>query len=198
MNDSIKSDLSEIKNQFSTYLRNPVDNIKKLPDWEWRRILISVLLITSICGMISGLIHQAFGRVLYGFFLMPILTLIVISISSLFFYYVFQIFFERLIEFRKLFTVVFFANVPFFIFQTISELFPPISLIGLAFTALLLIVAFVENFQLPRPFIAKLIAFIYLLFVVISIFTYVKSYLDFKETRRSSNDKKAPPVYLGR
>lgn len=119
LKNEIKSDLFEIKQILIPFIKQPVANIKKLPDWHWRTLIIAQVLMTSFSGMLSGLFQRSVPSILFGFFMMPLLTLMTVSISSLFFYYTFQIFTEKHIEFRKVFTAVFFANIPFFIFQTI-------------------------------------------------------------------------------
>ena len=145
---NLLADLREIFLALQNYLKHPVQEIRKLPNWEWRRLIIAQVIVTMISGALAGLIHHSLFAVFLNLIFMPTVTLITVFISSLFFFYTFQIFSERIIEFRLIFTAVFFANVPFFIFQIIMVFFPPILLVGLAFTALLLIVAFVDNFQL--------------------------------------------------
>jgi hypothetical protein len=147
-------------------------------------------------GILAGLIHHSVGAIFMGMILTPILTLITTFISSLFFYYTFQIFSEKILDFKALFTVVFFANVPFFVFQVISGFFPPILLVGLAFTAMLLIVALVDNFQLPKRFTTRLIVIIYVVFVA----TYAIAWWTTGHSAdhwRTPTEKDAPEVKLG-
>lgn len=169
--------------------------MKHLPKWEWRRIIFAQILITAASGALSGLIHRSIGSIIWNMIQTPILTFITTFVSSLFFYYTFQIFNERIIDFKMLFTTVLFANIPFFIFQIISGFFPPILLIGLAFSAFLMIVGFVENFQLPRRFVARLIAGLYVLFVA----TYGLAWWSMSKSneRWHSRSDDAPEVHLG-
>jgi hypothetical protein len=194
---NIQDDLIEIKNTLFLYLQKPIEQIKHLPEWEWRRLIIAQIIVTMISGMLGGIVHLSFTSVIFGLFFMPLLTLLTVGISTLFFYYVFQVFTDKLIEFRKLFTAVFFANIPFFALQIIYSLFPPISLIGLAFTALLLIVAFVENFQMQRKFVSRLIISIYVLFLVITVLSYVQSQLALNRWRSGDGLDRVPEVRLG-
>lgn len=195
--NELKNDLFEIKNTLIPFIKQPVLQIKKLPDWHWRTLIFAQILMTALSGILSGLFQRSATSILFGFFMMPILTLVTVSISSLFFFYTFQIFTEKHIEYRKIFTAVFFANIPFFIFQTISAIFPPISLVGLAFTSLLLVVAFVENYQVPRQFILRLIAAIYLLFAVITIFSYFQSRIQMSKYQTRDGFDKIPEIKLG-
>ena len=161
--------LIPLLHELKVFLKQPVKEIRSAPDWSWQQILT---------------VHV---------FIMPFLTAIMITISTLFFYYIFQIFGDRIIHFRKLLTVVLLANIPFFIFQIMSGLFPPITLFGLGFSALLLIVGLIDNFQLPRKFVIKLIAGIYVLFFII----YASSRINDLEWGKRNNSLNAPEVKLG-
>jgi hypothetical protein len=158
-------------------------------------VILAQVIVTMISGVLSGIVHRSIGSIFWNIIQTPILTLITTFISSLFFYYTFQIFNERIIDFKKLFTTVFFANIPFFIFQIISGFFPPVLLIGLAFTAFLLIVGFVENFQLPRKFVIRLVAGLYVVFVA----TYGLAWLSMSKSNEKWHSKSddAPEVRLG-
>lgn len=193
--NTLQSDLQIIFNEIKRYLRHPIHEIKQVPDWEWRRLLTAQFAFTALTGALAGLANVSVHSVIFGFLLMPALTLLVLAISTLFFFYVFQILSDRLISFRKLFTVVFFANIPFFLFQIISGHFPPITLFGLGFSAFLLIVGLVENFELPRATTVRLIAGVYILFFLV----YVASRFNDSDLQRSwrNRSEKAPEVQLG-
>jgi len=195
MTTSLQTDLQEIYRAIKSYLKHPVQEIRKLPNWEWRRVILAQVIVTVICGFLTGLIFRSPLNMLMGMFVTPIIALLVAMISSLVFFYTFQIVSEKLIELRLIFTAVFFANVPFFLFQIIVGLFPPISLVGLAFTALLLIVAFVDNFQLSRKFVTRLIAGIY----IVMVLTYVLAWYTSSHSAEHWHpvEESAPNVKLG-
>ncbi len=192
----LQIDLREIFFSLRSFLKHPVQEIRKIPHWEWRRLILAQLLVTMISGFLAGLIHHSVYAIFLNMLLMPILTLITAFISSLFFFYTFQIVSEKIIEFRLIFTAVFFANVPFFIFQIIMGYFPPILLVGLAFTGLLLIVAFVDNFLLPRKFVTRLIAGIYVIFVMTYLVAWFSTNHSTDNWHESSTS--APAVQLGK
>jgi hypothetical protein len=185
--------LIPLLHELKIFLRQPIKEIRSAPDWSWQQILIVHAFVTALTGFCSGLANRSLHSSIFGLFIMPFLTAVMITISTLFFYYVFQIFGDRVIHFRKLFTVVLLANIPFFIFQIMSGLFPPITLFGLGFSALLLIVGLIDNFQLPRKFVMKLIAGIYILFFII----YASSRINDLEWGKRSNSLNAPEVKLG-
>ncbi len=186
-----------LKSVLLRFLRHPLEEIKNVPDWQWSRILILHVAIAASTGALSGLAEQ---RVLFGivagFFFKPFVTLTLMGISSLFFYYCFQIFAEMTVSFRRLFTVVLFANIPQFLFQTIEGFVPPIALVGMAFTALLLLVGFVENFKLNRKLAIRLLSFLYVIFFVLWIWNNFNSAKFERAWRTDSSD--APEVELGK
>ena len=81
---------------------------------------------------------------------MPVVSTIAALLMSTFLYYYFHFFENRTENFRKLFTLVVLASIPFYLFQILSEYVSFISVIGFAFTSLLGVVALVENFSLER------------------------------------------------
>jgi hypothetical protein len=101
-------------------------------------------------GVLAGLIKFNFLRVAAGLFIMPVVSTIAALLMSMFLYYYFQFFEDRTENFRKLFTLVVLASIPFYLFQILSEYVSFISVIGFAFTSLLGVVALVENFALER------------------------------------------------
>ncbi len=192
---NLKIDLREIFLALRNYLKHPVQEIRKLPTWEWRRLILAQVVVTMFSGLLSGVIHHSLFAIFFNMILTPILSLITAFISSLFFFYTFQIFSEKTVEFRSLFTAVFFANVPFFIFQIVMGYFPPILLVGLAFTAILLIVAFVDNFQLPRKLVSRLIGGIYVIFVLTYLLAWYTTSHSTDHWHQTLED--APAVQLG-
>lgn len=132
------------------FVKNPVQRIKVLPDWNWQSVFTVQILLALGSGILAGLIKLNFYRVLYGLFLMPIVTTISALLLTLFIYYYFQFFENRSESYRKLFILVILASIPFYLFQIVSEYFAPISLIGFGFTALLAVIGLCENFQVEK------------------------------------------------
>ncbi len=165
----ITAELLECKEFLIAFLKHPLKEISRVPDWSWQRILLFQVVFTMCTGALGGLISLHVFSIITQMILVPILTLITLSVSCLFFYYAFQIFADRTIDFRPLFATVFFANIPFFIFQIIAMYLSPISIIGLAFTAMLLIVAFVDRFLIPKKIVVRLIGALYVVFIAIWI-----------------------------
>jgi len=154
------------------------------------------VLVAAITGALSGLVGRSFLGIISGAIFTPILTLITILVSSLFFYYTFQIFAGVTLPFRRIATVVFFATLPFFIFKILSDLVPPIVLIGLAFTSVILIVGFVENFRLPKKLVVRIILGVYVMIFLVWAWGRWDS-LRLERNWRPDTTLEAPEVHLG-
>lgn len=151
----------EVFNYIVHYLRHPVEKIKHLPDWNWAVLLITLIVMSMASGVLTGLVPPNFFRVMGGIIISPLVGITTTFIGSLFIYYYFQVYEKRTCSLRKIFTLVLFANIPFFIFQVGSELIPPITLVGFAFTALLMAVGLTENFQMDKRRSTRLVTILF-------------------------------------
>lgn len=178
------------------YIRQPVQEIRNLPDWQWPELIVTQIAITAPCGILSGIVSRSPFSIFTGAFTLPILTLIYTAAFCLFFYFTFQIFARKTVSFRQLYTLIFFANIPFYVFQIFQSVLPPMTLIGLAFTAFIMSVGFVENFKLEKKMVLRLIGTLYFLFFLvwgIAKYDSIKSEKSFREEMRE-----APEVHLGK
>ncbi|MGZ3774843.1 MAG: Yip1 family protein [Pseudobdellovibrionaceae bacterium] len=176
---SSKETAKEILNYLLTYLRHPIEKIKTLPNWNWTILLLTTVVISMGSGVLSGLIPPNFFRIMGGLIISPVVGVVTTSIGSLFVYYYFQVFEKRTCSLRKIFTLILFANVPFFIFQILSELLPPITLAGFAFTALLLAVGLTENFQMEKRRALRLVTILFAIVFIIWLWNRINiSHLD--------------------
>lgn len=132
------------------FLKHPVEKIKILPDWNWTILIITLISVSMGSGVITGLVPPNFFRIMGGIVISPLVGVVTTGLGALFIYYYFQVYEKRTCSYRKIFTLFLLANIPFFIFQVGSELVPPITLVGFAFTALLLAVGLTENFQMDK------------------------------------------------
>ncbi len=143
-------DLKALIAELIEFVKNPVQRIKLLPDWNWKSVFTVQILLALASGILAGLIKLNYYRVLYGLFLMPVVTTISALLLTLFIYYYFQFFENRSENYRKIFIFVILASIPFYLFQIVSEYFAPISLIGFGFTSLLGIIGLCENFHVEK------------------------------------------------
>lgn len=194
--DHLLNEFYEVKIFLNRFLRHPINEIKNVPDWHWYRLIGVHSVLAALSGALRGFVDQKISfSIVAGLFISPILTLISLAVASLFFYYTFQIFLQKTVSPRRLFTVVMLANIPQLLFQIVSGYVPPISLVGMAFTALLLLVGFAENFQLEKRIVIRLIGFIYALFLALWIWGRVSS----SQLEKNWNQDRysAPEVKLG-
>ncbi|MFZ3229386.1 MAG: YIP1 family protein [Pseudobdellovibrio sp.] len=143
-------DLQKLIRYLIEFVKNPIQGISILPDWNWPSVLTIQILLALASGVLAGLLKLNIYRLLYGLFLMPIVTTVSALLLTLFLYYYFQFFENRTESYRKLFILIILSSIPFYLFQIISEYFAPITLIGFSFTTLLAIVGLCENFKVER------------------------------------------------
>lgn len=162
-------DFRELVRFLVEFVKQPVQQISRLPDWNWASLFVFHLLLSIASGVLAGLLKFNFYRVAAGIFLMPIVSTACALMMTLFLYYYFQFFEKKIESFRKLFTLVVLASIPFYLFQILSEYFSPISLVGFAFTSLLAIVGLCDNFRVERKRSYKIVGPIFALVVLVWI-----------------------------
>lgn len=194
--DQLRQEIIESKNTLLQFLRHPLVQMKQMPDWTWKRLFIVLIIIASSTGVLAGFLEKKIIlSIIAGLILTPILTAIQITVASVFFYYLFQIFANKTVPFRQLFTVVLFAFIPQLILNIAVGYVPPIALVGMLFSALLLCVGFVENFQLPKKMVLRMVAILYVIFFLIWIWGRISSSKLEKTWHEENNN--APEVHLG-
>mgnify|MGYP000735840980 CR=1 FL=1 len=158
-----KINIKELIDFLISFIKQPVTKITELPDWSWFSLLVVQILLALVSGFLAGLIKLNIYRVLFGIFIMPVVSTIAALLLAMFLYYYFQFFENRVESYRRLFTLVILSSIPFYLFQIISEYFAPVTLIGFAFTSLLGIIGLNENFKLTRKRSAQLVGVLFVL-----------------------------------
>ena len=149
------------------FFKNPIEHIKRLPKWSLRNIVLVHFLFSIASGSVAGLITLKFWNILFGVLAFPFISMTLTLVLSSFIYYYFQVFERRSVNFVELLTLVVFANFPFFVFQIASNYIPIISIVGLLFTGMLLIVGLTENFKMSKKRSIRLVgALWFLIFLV--------------------------------
>lgn len=176
------------------FLQEPWTQINHLPQWPWPRLLLTQLAVSSATAGLGGL-SQSFVSTLAGLIISPIISLVTLSISALVLLYFTKIVSQQKIPFQALFELAFFANIPLFILQIVSHHIPIISLVGLAFSAFLIYVGLTETHKVNRLIAKKVLAGLYLIFLLIWIWTKI----DIDSIERKIRDPQidAPEVHLG-
>jgi len=132
------------------FLQHPIQQIAHLPNWSWKHLIWTQVLCAMISGFIAGLTKPGFFSILAGVVVTPFVATMMVSVLTAFLYYYFQVFEKRTVPAQRIFTLSVFASIPFFILQIGSSLLPPITLIGFAFSTMLIAVGLNENFQMDK------------------------------------------------
>lgn len=157
------------------YLKNPVQTMRTLPDWDWIQLGAFHGAIAATCGVIAGLVTLRFAKIFSGLILFPISTSILVMIVSGFFYYTFLFVFNRELSFRRVVTVVVFANIPNLVLSIAVGYLPPLSILAVGVSSALLIVGLVEVSNVSRKSIMKLVGLLFGLYCVFWIYGVISS-----------------------
>jgi hypothetical protein len=171
--------------QFS---KHPLHEIAHLPNWSWKTLIWLQIVCAMISGFIAGLTKPGFFSILAGLIVTPLIATMMVSVLTAFLYYYFQVFEKRTVSALKLFTLTVLASVPFFILQIGSSLLPPITLIGFAFSTMLIAVGLTENFQMEKRRAIRLSLVLFAIVLLVWIGNKVSTYrLD-----RAANQQTTP------
>ncbi len=162
----IKVKLREAVVTLPHFLRNPVQGMRQLPNWDWPELLILPPAFALICGLFKNMIE----RDVVGFFtdivISPIASVVVTGIVAGWFYYGFKFFFHREVDFRLIYTHIVFAAIPAQVTNIGTKFLPPINFLGLAVSIYLLHIGFVHNFTLDARKLKKLFVGLFSVFVL--------------------------------
>jgi hypothetical protein len=152
------------------FLKNPVQGVRDLPNWDWATLVVFHTALAAAFGFLGGLISLRLGRVFSGLIIFPISTLFIVAVISGFFYYTFLFIYHRELDFKKLATLVVFANLPNIFLALLAYHVPPISLLGVAATGMLLIVGLTEMSQIEKKKVAQLVGGIVAIYLAFWIY----------------------------
>jgi hypothetical protein len=167
---------SSVEQAFRTlphFLKNPIEGMKNLPDWDWPTLITLQAAFAAACGMMMQLVQHHIIAAILAFIIDPIVGNVVNLILSGFFFYTFMFFFKRHIPFRTIYTHLLFASIPVFLVTILSPFVPLVGLVGLGAACILLILGFSYNFQLPIYKVRNLIIGIFLLYAFMMAFQLV-------------------------
>lgn len=173
--DHFRRDTRILRSYLIELAKNPIQAIKSTPRLEWISMVSFHGLIAAICGTLAGLIGLEIIKIISGLFLFPIAVVFFGFVTTSILYYSLIFFARSIVDFRALYTLVVFSSLPYLAFHTLTSRISPIDLIGFAFSSILLIVGLVDQFQLPRTRIIKMIGIVYLIFVLSWIIETIQS-----------------------
>jgi hypothetical protein len=177
----IKQKVSQVLQFLMNYLKNPVEAMKRLPDWDWPTLLVLNSACAAASGALSGIISLKLQVFIAGLIFFPVTSTVGVLILTAFFHYTFLFFFHKELNFKTLFTIVVLALLPFFALMTLSGLIPPISIVGFAASSILFIVGFREYSKIETKVIARIVGGLYLAFILMWIINMIASQTETKK-----------------
>lgn len=177
----LKSELKAAALFLKGFIKNPVQSLKRPPNWSWPTTLIVIGLVSITLGAMTGFgsirfspFRFNFAAVIGGIIVTPISSLFVTSVLAAIVkysgFFVFQIF----IPLRLAITLVFLATIPWMLVSPVIDQLPVLSPIGAILSGLLAIVALSENTQLKMKNSMRLVGAIVGVFVVFWIIHMVR------------------------
>jgi hypothetical protein len=186
-----RSRLRDLLIYFPVFLRNPIVSIKRVPEWDISNAVLLLVLVTIPSGILSGVISRNIMTMLWGIFLLPIITVLITSTAAVGFYYIFLVLFRRQVDPVKLYVLVVLSSIPFLALRILVPIAPPLSILAVLAAGALFTVGAVENFQLPRPKVYKLMGSLFVVFFVFWIYQTIQS-----SRRKADYSKEISPETL--
>ena len=163
-------------NYLVDFIRHPFDEIKNIPEIQWKALIIFQFCLISFSVIVSNLLAP-FAISITHMIISLVSSLLATALISIFFHYLFLIICYKSLNFIKIYSLVLFAHIPLAIFHLASSLFPPSDLIGLGFSAFLMFTGLTERFNIEKRLASKVILILYSVFSIywmIHLFTFRK------------------------
>jgi Na+/alanine symporter len=173
------------------FMKHPLRGVASLPEWSWTRLLWLQAACAAVSGLLAALTKPNPFAILGGLILTPFISTMMVCLLTAFLYYYFQVFEKRTVKASKLFTLAVFASLPFFIFQIASSLVPPVTLVGFAFSSMLLAVGLSETFLMEKRRAIRLAAILFSVVVLVWIGNKISLY---RMDRNAGASTAAPAV----
>lgn len=157
------------------FLKNPIEGIKRVPNWDWSTIIVFEILVGGATGIMNGIVSKSLLRLFGSIVISPIYGVVLgLAVAGLI-YYAVMFLIQTQLEYKRVFIVVCIALVPGQILNILSPVFEPIGLISLGISCLMLIVGLAENFMLEKKRIAKIVITIAAVVALFWIFSFLQS-----------------------
>jgi len=157
----MKSELQEFFNFLKQLFKKPLQTMSRLPSWDSQKTVKFLALITCTSGILSGLLARSISNLIVGALLLPFVAGFLILVASLLISRLMPILFSKEISQEHIFKIITISSVPFFLFRIIAAELPPIHLIGFASFCILFTVGMVENYQVPKHKMMKIMGAIF-------------------------------------
>jgi hypothetical protein len=97
-----------------TFLKNPLEQMKRVPSWDWPTVIILEILLSATTSVIGGILsrHWRWLAIVGGLIIGPLMGLIVSAFITAVLYYSCLFILKTELEIRKIFIVVVLAEIP--------------------------------------------------------------------------------------
>lgn len=172
---NIQSQLQSLKSFMPIYARNPVDGMRRLPQLDWSMLLGFHVVVAAICGIIGNLIERNWLGAIASTIVAPLAAFVLTFFLTGFFYYLILIVFKTTPSFYSILQNLIFAALPSQFLGVLSGLVPPVYLIGMAASLMLLYVGFVSNLRLEAKKLRNVLFGLFAIFAAYWIFQLVQN-----------------------
>lgn len=186
---------SQFKAQFLSAMRtlldfakNPVQGMRHLPNWEWPFLLIVQGACAAAAGVGVGIVSKSISGIFMGLIFVPLSNALISAVIAGFFYYTFEFVFKLPVSFHRMYTHVFFAQLPALAVYVITPVLPPLALLGPAAAGILLVVGFTDNFGLDRKRAVRFLAILYGIFCLL----WILNAINYRRQIQSIHDRATP------
>ena len=152
------------------FLKNPIDGMRQLPDWDWPTLLILEAAMAALFGCLKDIVAHHYLGAIVSIFVFPVVALSVTAVLAGFFFYTFMFFFKRHAQFRRIFTILLYGSIPVFAIYVLVPIVDLIQLVGVAAAGALVMVGFISNFDLPPKKVRNLILGMFIAYAALLIF----------------------------
>ncbi len=151
---------------FPRFLKNPVQGMRDLPEWEWPILVALQGALGLVCGIAAAILSGSLLLIFTSIIIAPVMAIAVNFILSGFFYYTFLFFFRSEASFRLIFTHLLFASIPVLVCNVVAPIIPLIGAVGVLASGLLLYVGFHENLRLDANKLKLLIGGLFAFYII--------------------------------
>lgn len=168
---------------FRAFLKNPIDQITLIPDWNWVTLALLEGLMAAVSGVAVGILTGSALNTLFGLLIFPITATLGVGITALFLHYTILVFQRQEVSLRKLSAIVVLASLFFHLVRILSPFVPALDLVGLAAGAGVMIVGISDNFGLHRRFVVKVVASLYALILISWVGQRIAGHFQSRQTK---------------
>lgn len=172
----LQKELQAFLSYLREYLTDPIRHIKSPPTIHWQTGIVSIFALNILFGIVRAIVAPSILQALLNFLITPFLAAALMSLITLFLVYFFQLMVKKSIPFRVIFTLLLIAYIPGAFFFFVAVFYPPLFILGVVVMSALVVVAFVENLDIPKKMILRLVISVAGIVLIFWIFQQIYTY----------------------